>query len=161
MDNQIISKLSSYLVFQLGHEKFAVNIGHVNKILEMTEITKIPHTPDLYLGVINLLGDVIPVIDGRTKFGLKKKDADLNTCIVIVMFSADGDEILNVGLVVDQVLQVIDIADENLSSPPDLGKKFKLDFVPLVAKIKEEFILVLNVEKLFSADGLDHVNLDT
>ncbi len=159
MDSQIISGLRSYLIFQLGNEKFAVNIGHVKKVLEMTEITKIPHTPDLYLGMINLSGDVIPVIDGRTKMGMKMKNVDPNTAIVIFMVPS-GEEILTLGFVADQVLNVVDFSDENLSSPPDVGKRFQKDFIPYVARIKEEFILVLDIEKLFEGDKLDLVSMD-
>jgi chemotaxis signal transduction protein len=159
MENQIISGLNSFLIFQLGPEKFAVNIGHVKKILEMTAVTKVPHTPDSYLGIINLFGEVLPVIDGRTKFGLEKKDPDVSTCIVVVMIPLDA-EVYHVGFVVDQVLQVIDIAAENLSASPEIGKKFKLDFVRSVAKVKDEFILVLEVEKLFGEVDLTAINTD-
>ena len=147
------------MVFQLGNEKFAVNIGHIKKVLEMTEITKIPHTPDLYLGVINLSGDVIPVIDGRTKMGMRTKDLDPNTAIVIFMVPV-GDEIITLGFVVDQVLNVVDFTNDNLSSPPDIGKKFQKDFICYVARIKEEFILVLDIERLFEEDRLDLVSMD-
>lgn len=151
MDDQIISGLNSYLIFQLGAEKFAVNIGHVKKVMEMTYITKVPHAPDLYLGVINLFGEVLPVIDGRKKFGLKEAETNANTCIVVLMIPVDGG-IYQAGLVVDQVLQVTDLADEKLSFPAGPGKKFQFEFVSSIASIKDEIILVLNVEKLFDEE---------
>ncbi|MEL7587679.1 MAG: chemotaxis protein CheW [Prolixibacteraceae bacterium] len=159
MNNQIISGLTSYLIFQLGSEKFAVNIGHVRKILEMPHITKVPHAPALYLGVINLFGDVLPVIDGRIKFGMKQKEADNNTCIIILMVQVD-QEFFNIGFVVDQALQVIDIKDEDLNSAPEVGKKFQLDFISAVAKVQDEFILVLNTAKLFDEEDYTALNTD-
>lgn len=160
MENQIISGLNSFLVFQLGSEKFAVNIGHVKKILEMIHITRVPHAPELYLGVINHFGEVLPVIDGRIKFGLKKKEPDANTCIIILMISVEG-VVHHIGFVVDQVLQVAGIINENMRVTPDIGKKFQFDCISSIAKVKEDFILILNVEKLFSEKDITVINPDT
>ena len=157
MENQVISGLSSFLIFQLGSEKFAVNIGYVQKILEMIYITRVPHAPELYLGVINLFGEVLPVIDGRTKFDIKKKEVDANTCIIVLMAPVGG-AIHTIGIVVDQVLQVADITGENMCAPPDIGKKFRLDCISSIAKVKEEFILVLNMERLFEEKEVTLIN---
>ncbi len=159
MDSQIISGLDSYLIFQLGSEKFAVNIGYVKKILEMSHITKVPHAPDLYLGVINLFGEILPVIDGRKKFGFKEAGTNLSTCIVVLMLPVEGG-VYQTGMVVDQVIQVTDLAGENLSFPARIGKKFQFEFISSVAKIKDEFILVLNMEKLFDERDLTAVITD-
>ena len=156
MDNQVISGLKSYLTFKLGEEQFAVNIGHVKKILEITEITKVPHAPDYYLGVINLFGNVLPVIDGRLKFGLEKRQMDKNACIIVLMLSTENGAHA-IGILVDQVLKVTDILDENLSAPPEVGGKFKHDFIQSIANNENEFIIVLNVEKLFSDENIKDV----
>lgn len=157
MDNQVITGLNSFLIFQLNAEKFAVNIGYVQKILEMTHITRVPHAPELYLGVINLFGEVLPVIDGRTKFDLQKKEADANTCIIVLMVPVEGT-VHNIGMVVDQVIQVSDINGENMSVAPDIGKKFQFDCISAIAKVNEEFFLVLNVEKLFDEKEITTIN---
>ncbi len=159
MENQIITGLDSYLTFQIGREKFAVNIGYIKKIIEMVPITRVPHAPDLYLGVINLFGEVLPVIDGRLKFGLTKKEADENTCIMILMIAVE-EGIQNIGMVVDQVLKVTDIAEKEMNAAPDIGKKFRFDCIRAVAKVNGEFILVLNPEKLFSSDELNPESID-
>jgi purine-binding chemotaxis protein CheW len=126
----------------------------------MIHITRVPHAPELYLGVINLFGEVLPVIDGRIKFGLKKKEADANTCIIILMVPVEGG-IHHIGIVVDQVLQVAGIVNENMNAIPDIGKKFQFDCVSSIVKVKEDFILVLNVEKLFSEKDITAINTDT
>ncbi|MDD4190490.1 MAG: chemotaxis protein CheW [Mangrovibacterium sp.] len=151
MNSQIIKGLNSYLVFQLGPEKFAANIGHVKKILEMSRITKVPHAPDLYLGVINLFGEILPVVDGRKKFDFQEAEITNNTCIIVFMLPVDGD-VYQVGMVVDQVLQVADLTGGDLSSPPRTGKKFRFEFISSIARLRDEFILVLNMEKLFEKD---------
>ena len=151
MNSQIIKGLNSYLVFQLGPEKFAANIGHVKKILEMSRITKVPHAPDLYLGVINLFGEILPVVDGRKKFDFQEAEITNNTCIIVFMLPVDGD-VYQVGMVVDQVLQVADLTGGGLSSPPRTGKKFRFEFISSIARLRDEFILVLNMEKLFEKD---------
>jgi len=157
MENQIISGLNSFLIFQLGSDKFAVNIGYVRKIHEMTHITKVPHAPELYLGVINFFGDILPVIDGRVKFALKRKEFSKNTCIIILMVPLETG-IYNIGIVVDQVTQVADIDDGDMNDTPDLGKRFQFECISGIAKLKDEFVLVLNVEKLFSEKDLTAIN---
>lgn len=161
MENQVISGLNSFLIFQLGSEKFAVNIGYVQKILEINHITRVPHAPEIYLGVINFFGEVLPVIDGRSKFDLTRKAVDENTCIIVLMAPLEG-AVYPFGIVVDQVLKVADIPGDDMSVPPDIGKKFRFDCIHSVAKVKEEFIFVLNMEKIFDEKGIttsnEHLN---
>ncbi len=157
MENQIISGLKSYLTFKIGSEKFAVNIGHVKKILEMTHITRVPQVPDHYLGVINLFGNVLPVIDGRSRFGIERKENDVNTCIVVLMMSGQA-ETFAAGIVVDQVLEVLNIDDADLTNPPVAGKRFQHDFIRSIANVKEEFIIVLNENKLFEEENFTPLN---
>lgn len=157
MENEIIEGLDFYLSFKLGAEKFAVNIGHVKKILEMTSITKVPHVPDYYKGVINLFGDVLPVIDTRLKFGLAEKDYDQNTCIIVLMLS-EKEQAKGVGIIVDQVNQVIQVPEEQLKEPPEVGDKFKNELIEAIAQLDEEFIIVLNVEEIFSSREINYIN---
>lgn len=159
MENQIITGLDSYLTFLVGKEKFAVNIGYIKKIIEMVPITRVPHAPDFYPGVINLFGEVLPVIDGRLKFGLTKKEADENTCIMILMIAME-EGIQNIGMVVDQVLKVADIAEEEMNAAPKGRKRFRVDCIRAVAKVNGEFILVVDPEKLFSSDELNPERID-
>ncbi|MGQ8338487.1 chemotaxis protein CheW [Sunxiuqinia sp. A32] len=157
METQIIKGLNSYLTFQLGEERFAVNIGHVKKILEMTEITKVPHVPDYYLGVINLFGEVLPVISAGKRFGIEVAEQTEKTCIVVLMLEA-GEEVYSVGLMVDQVHHVMGISSDQLQPPPTIGKRFHHEFIESIANVNEEFIIVLDVDKLFYASDLELIN---
>ena len=154
MENEIIAGLDSYLSFQLGTEKFAVNIGHVRKILEMIEITRVPHVPNYYKGVVNLFGDVLPVIDSRLKFGFEEKPYDKNTCIIVLMLSS-LEKTNGIGLIVDQVHQVMQISDHQIKEPPEIGNKFRNELIESIAQVNDEFIIILNVEKVFSSEELD------
>ena len=157
MENEIIEGLDFYLCFQLGAEKFAVNIGHVKKIMEMTNITRVPHVPEFYKGVINLFGEVLPVIDSRLKFGMEEKTYDKNTCIIVLMLSTP-EKTNGVGIIVDQVHQVISIPSEQIKEPPEIGDKFKNELIQSIAQKDEEFIIILNVEKIFSTQELQVIN---
>lgn len=157
MDKEIIEGLDSYLSFQLGAERFAVNIGHVKQILGMTTINRVPHVPDYYKGVINLFGDVLPVIDGRLKFRMPEKNYDKNTCIIVLMFSAQ-EKITSIGLIVDQVHQVVQISKDQLKEPPEVGNKYRNELIQAIAQLDEKFLIILNVEKVFSLEELDIIN---
>ena len=157
MESEVIKGLHAYLSFQLGNEKFAVNIGYVKKILEMTEITRVPHVPDYYKGVINLFGEVLPVIDARLKFGMEEKNYDQDTCIIVLMLSEE-EKTSVVGIIVDQVHKVINISPERIKEPPELGEKFRNDLIQAIAQIDEEFIILLSVDDIFSTNELNEIN---
>jgi purine-binding chemotaxis protein CheW len=157
MENGIIEGLDDYLSFRLGAEKFAVNIGHVTKILEMSNITRVPHVPDYYKGVINLFGEVLPVIDSRLKFGMEEKPYDKNTCIIVLMLSAMKKS-AGIGLIVDMVEKVINIPASQIKEPPEVGEKFKNELVQAIAQLDDEFIIILNAEKFFSYQELEVIN---
>ncbi len=159
MERDIIQGLNSYLTFQLGSEKFAVNIGHVKKILELSDVTKVPHVPDYYMGVINLFGDVLPVICTRKRFGMELIDHAERTCIIVLMM-AHEEESFSVGIVVDQVHQVLQLDDSHMKLPPDLGKRFEHDFIKSIANINDEFIIVLDVDSLFNENELELISTD-
>lgn len=157
MENEIIEGLNAFLSFQLGNEKFAVNIGHVKKILEMTNITKVPNVPDFYKGVINLFGEVMPVIDSRLKFGMEEKSYDKNTCIVVLMMTVQG-KTKGLGVVVDQVHEVINIPPDQIKEPPEVGDRFSNELIQAIAQVDDEFIILLNVDKIFSSNELRMIN---
>ena len=157
MGSEIIQGLNSYLTFQLGEEKFAVNIGHVKKILEKTDTTKVPNVPDYYKGVVNLFGDVLPVICARRKFSMDEAEYTDKTCIIVLMLTYE-EESFSVGFIVDQVHQVMVINEDQMKPTPGLGKGQQHEFIKSIANVKDEFIIVLDVEKLFNASDLELIN---
>lgn len=145
--------LNSYLSFTLGEELFAAHVRNVLNILELTRITKIPRAPDYMLGVINLRGAVLPVIDARIKFGLPATDYTVNTCIIVAEVQMEG-EAIHVGALVDSVQEVLEVEKEQIQPPPSIGNKFKTEFIIGMLKKEEEFIMLLDMDKVFSTDDL-------
>jgi purine-binding chemotaxis protein CheW len=153
MNNELSDQINSYLSFKLGGEIFAANVGKVLNILEMTEITKVPKAPDYMKGVINLRGTVLPVVDTRIKFGMPETEYTNNTCILVMEVEVDGEQV-QVGGLVDGVQAVLEIEKEDILPPPSIGSKYRSEFISGIAKIDEKFIMLLDMDRVFSADEI-------
>ena len=152
-NHEVKAETSSYLTFKLGEETFAANVSKVLNILEMIKITKVPKAPPYMKGVINLRGSVLPLIDTRIKFGMSETEFSTNTCILVLDLYLN-DESVKVGALVDSVQEVIEISADQVQPPPSIGTKFKSDFIEGMAKAGEEFIMLLDVEQIFSTDEI-------
>jgi len=146
----------SYLTFKLGEEQFGVHVSQVLNILEMTSITRVPKSPDYMKGVINLRGKVLPIIDARLKFGMEETEYTDNTCIIVMDLEMDGKTI-NIGTIVDGVLSVVEIDDSQVEPPPNIGSKFKSEFIYGMAKVDEDFIMLIDMQKVISADEMTEI----
>ena len=153
MNKESITKVNSYLSFNLGEEEFAAHVGKVLNILEMTKITEVPKSPDYMKGVINLRGAVLPVIDTRIKFGMTQTEYTTNTCIVVMEVEMEGD-MVQVGALVDSVQAVLELDEAQIQPPPSIGSKYKSEFIYGMAKVEENFIMLLDMEKVFSSDEI-------
>jgi purine-binding chemotaxis protein CheW len=150
-------KLNSYLSFKLGDEIYAANVSKVLNILEMTKITKVPKTPDYMKGVINLRGTVLPVVDTRIKFAMSPTEFTANTCILVLDIDIDNES-LHVGGLVDAVQEVLEIEPNQILPPPNIGSKFKSQFITGMYKMNDEqFIMMLDMDKIFSVDDLAYL----
>jgi purine-binding chemotaxis protein CheW len=145
--------INSFLSFRLGEEVFALHVGKVQKILEMTEITEVPRSPDYMKGVINLRGNVLPVIDMRVKFGMAPAERTKTTCILVIEAEIEKETVM-VGLLVDAVQAVQKIKDEEILPPPSIGSKFRSDFISGMTRFNDRFYMVLNIDLLLSSDDL-------
>ena len=155
------STLNSFLSFKLGDETFAANVSKVLNILEMTKITKVPQAPAYMKGVINLRGTVLPVIDTRIKFGLSPTEFTPNTCILVLDIQIENES-LHVGGLVDSVQEVLEIEPNEMLAPPNIGNRFRSQFITGMYKLnEEEFIMLLDMDKVFNVEDLtvlsDHV----
>ena len=150
---EIIQGLNSYFTFRLGTKLFAVNIGQITKILELTDITKVPNSPRYFKGIINLFGDVIPVFDGRLKFGFQETEKTRETCILILVFELDG-QVVNTGIIVDSVEKVLIFEPDQIKPAPTVGKGFNAEFINGITTYNDEFVIILNIEKIFSEEEI-------
>ena len=148
-----IIEMTQYLTFKLEEEIFALDISKVREVLDFTAITKVPRTPEFMRGVINLRGNVVPVVDMRLKFGMTKTENTVNTCIIIVEINLDG-EMTVLGALADAVQEVIDLGAGQIEPAPKIGTKLKTDFIQGMGKRDEGFIIILDIDRVFSADEL-------
>ncbi len=147
------TKINSYLTFKLRDEIFGANVAKVLNILEMTKITKVPNSPSYMKGVINLRGSVLPLLDTRIKFDMGETVYTTNTCILVLDIEMGGDTV-HVGALVDSVLEVIEIDNDHIQPPPSIGSKYKSEFIDGMAKIGDDFIMLLNMDLIFSTSEL-------
>lgn len=150
MGETTVSKTTQYLTFKLGEEIFAVDVAQVREILDFTTVTKIPQTPDFMRGVINLRGSVVPVVDMRLKFGMAKTEKSVNTCIVVVEVNLDNETLI-IGALADSVQEVIELESGQIEPPPKIGSRLKVEFLKGMGKRDETFIMILDIDKVFSA----------
>jgi len=144
-----------YLTFILGDEEYGVGIMKVREIIGVMEITVVPHTPDNIKGVINLRGRVIPVMDLRLKFGMEEKEYTDRTCVIVVEVQGNNGPI-HVGLLVDEVSEVMNILNEDIEPPPDFGGNGEDDSILGMGKVKNQVKILLDVDRIVG-QGFTHL----
>ena len=145
-----------YLTFQLSKEVYAVNILHVREIIQFSAMTPIPMMPEFILGVINLRGSVVPVLDLSSRFGDKKIESTKRTSIIIIEIQLNELE-FEVGIMVDIVNDVLELRQSDIESPPSFGSKIRTDFIEGMGKVGERFLILLNIENILSIEELSAV----
>jgi len=149
-----ITETTQYLTFKLEDELFALDIDKVREVLDFTSITKVPQTPDYMRGVINLRGSVVPVVDLRLKFGQAMAEKTVNTCVIIVEVEMDGEKVV-MGAMADAVQEVLDLEPGQIEPPPRIGTKLNLDFIRGMGKHADQFIIILDIDKVFTVSELE------
>ena len=151
-----IAETTQYLTFKLAGEVFALDISKVREVMDFTTVTKVPQTPDFMVGVINLRGSVVPVVDMRLKFGMTMTEKSVNTCIIIVEIELDGETTV-LGALADSVQEVMELDPGDIEPPPRIGTRLKTKFVKGMGKRNDHFIIILDIDKVFSAEELTAV----
>ena len=146
-----------YLTFLLANEEYAIGILKVKEIIEYDTVTTVPKTPKWVRGVINLRGAVVPVVDLSIKFGLELKPVTKTTCIVIVETQFESQN-TTIGIIVDAVSQVMELATEDLQPVPEFGTRVKVDYLLGMAQLGKKFALLLDVDRVLSIDELLDLN---
>jgi len=148
-----LNDIKTYLSFRLKNELFAINVSKVLTILEMKPITKVPNSPEYMRGVINLRGNVLPVIDMRTKFGMPSVEFTQETCIIVLNVIIE-EETIQLGILVDAVDAVLEIQDNEIEESPTIGTRYKVEFIKGMYMVDDGFIMILNIDLIFSAAEL-------
>ena len=153
MANIQAAETGQYLTFVLAEEEFALEIAKVREVLDYPHITRVPRMPDYLCGVINLRGNVVPVVDMRLKFGMPRSEKTVDTCVVIVEADLEG-ELVVMGALADSVQEVLDMAEGDIEPPPTMGTRLNTDFIRGMGKQGERFIIILDIDKVLSKDEM-------
>jgi len=156
MSIESVAETSQYLTFKLSDEIFALDISKVREVLDYTVITKVPQTPEFMCGVINLRGSVVPVVDMRLKFGMSKTEKSVNTCIIIVEIIVDQETTI-LGCLADSVQEVMDLEPNQIEPAPKIGTRLKTGFIKGMGKRNENFVIILDIDKVFTGEELTQV----
>ena len=146
-------RAGKYLVFHLGKEEFGIRVLKVREIMGIQDITAVPQTPPYVKGVINLRGKVIPVVDLRLKFGLPEIEYTQRTCIIVVQVEADAHGML-MGIVVDGVAEVLNLAPADIEDTPDFGQGVETTYLLGMAKIKGKVKILLDIDQVLTSQEL-------
>lgn len=141
--------LLQWVTFRLDNETYGVNVMQVQEVLRMTEIAPVPGAPDYVLGIINLRGNVVTVIDTRKRFGLEPREVDDATRIVITEIEQQV-----IGMLVDAVAEVVDVRMSEIETAPSVGNDESSRFIQGVSSREGELLILVDLNKLLSADEL-------
>src|SRR5438034_1023956 len=146
-------RAGKYLTFMIGKEEFGVGVLRVREIMGIQDITAVPQTPPYLKGVINLRGKVIPVIDLRLKFGLPSIDYTQRTCIIVVQVKSGSTSLL-MGIVVDEVSEVLTMAPGDIEDTPDFGANVETSYILGMAKIKGKVKILLDIDEVLTSQEI-------
>jgi purine-binding chemotaxis protein CheW len=155
-----ITEVRQYLTFKLDSEVYALDVATVREVLDFTTVTRIPRTPEFMRGVINLRGSVVPVVDLRLAFGMSGTEKTVNTCIIVVEVRFDGETTI-MGALADSVEEVIDLEPEQIQPAPQIGTSIKTDFIRGMGKRDANFLMILDIDRVFSNDQLAGLQLSS
>lgn len=153
MSTTLITETTQYLTFKLADEVFAVDVAKVREILDYTPATKVPGTPEFMRGVINVRGNVVPVVDMRLKFGLSATEKTVDTCIVVMEITVDEDKAI-LGAMADSVQEVFELEASQIEPPPRIGTRWRTEFIKGIGKRNDELIIILDIDRVFSTTEL-------
>ncbi len=142
-----------FLEFQVETREYAIEISHVVEIVGVQKITEVPDFPNYVLGVVNLRGSIIPVIDVRLRFGFPQKDYNDRTCLIVAKINDS-----QVGLIVDSVREVVSIPPESVSPPPAISKDSVSKFVKGIARIGEAVVVILSLNELLQQEAIEQLS---
>lgn len=150
-DNDVSSSLvHQFLTFILNGEEYGIGILHIREIIEYNHMTIVPLMPDFIEGVINLRGNVVPVVNLARRFGHEAQAVGKRTSIVVIDIKDNDDESVEVGIVVDVVNEVIELTSTDIAAAPAFGTKIRTDFIKGMGKVDDKLMILLDVDHVLS-----------
>ncbi len=152
MSEEVQAMLSQYLTFSLRDESFAIEIAKVREVLDVASMTRIPRMPDYMNGVINLRGNVVPVMDLGLKLGMAPISKTRNTCIMIVEIEVEGS-LVQMGAITDSVHMVVDLAPGDIEPVPKMGTGLNTEFIEGMGHLDDKFLIILDIDRVLASEG--------
>lgn len=149
----MITETRQYMTFKLGNELFAIDVAQVREVLEVSQVTKVPTAPDYMRGVVNVRGQATPVVDLRLRFGLPPAADTVHTRIIVMELDLNGEATV-LGGIADSVHEVIELEPGNINPPPRIAMRWRTEFIQGMGKRGTDFIIILNVNAVFSSNDL-------
>ena len=147
------TETTQYITFKLGDELFAIDVAQVREVLEVSTITKVPTAPACMRGVVNVRGQATPVVDLRLRFGLPQGTDTVHTRIIVMELQLDG-EVTVLGGIADSVHEVIELDSGDIDAPPRIAMRWRTEFIQGMGRRGDDFIIILDVNKVFSSEDL-------
>jgi purine-binding chemotaxis protein CheW len=155
-ESRVNMSAGKYLTFKLGPESYGIGILKVQEIIGMMAVTRMPRTPAYVRGVVNLRGKVIPVLDLRLKFGMETRQDTERTCIIVVQLQSSGS-MITMGIIVDEVSEVLDVAAEQIEPPPTFGVSVDVSFILGMGKVGQKVVLLLDADRILMRQELEEI----
>jgi purine-binding chemotaxis protein CheW len=152
MNQNEAKQTNQYLSFTMRDENFAIEISKVREVLDVSTLTRIPRMPDYLSGVINLRGNVVPVMDLGLKLGMTAIAQGRNTCIMIVEVRVDGVDV-EMGVLTDSVQMVLDLPPEAVEPVPRMGTDLNTDFIKGMGRQDDKFLIILDIDAILATEG--------
>ncbi len=153
---EVVGEPSQFLTFHVGGERFAIGILDVKEIIEVAAMTRVPMTPEFIRGVINLRGNVVAVVDLASRLGRGTSDLSKRSCIVLVEIEA-GDERQTIGMLVDEVNEILEIPLRDMQPAPNFGTDIRTDFIQRMGRIDDAFIVLLEINHVLSVGEMSEL----
>ena len=147
------TETTQYITFKLGDELFAIDVAQVREVLEISTITKVPTAPACMRGVVNVRGQATPVVDLRLRFGLPQGTDTVHTRIIVMELQLDA-EVTVLGGIADSVHEVIELDSGDIDAPPRIAMRWRTEFIQGMGRRGDDFIIILDVNKVFSSEDL-------
>jgi purine-binding chemotaxis protein CheW len=152
----IDEEATQYLTFFVAEERYAIAILDVKEIIEVSQMTRVPMTPDYIRGVINLRGNVVPVVDLCARLGKGRSELTKRSCIVLVEVEAGGER-QPLGMLVDEVNEILEIPASHLQPAPDFGTDIRTDFIQAMGRVDDLFMILLDINHVLSVEELSQL----
>ena len=146
-----------FLTFQLAGEEYGINITRVQEIKGWMPVTRIPNTPDFVSGVLNLRGNIVPILDMRNRFNLEKADYSPTT-VIIVLSVEDAHRSRDIGIIVDAVSDVLNVNNEDIKEPPEFGNNINVEFISGLTVFGQKMVMILDIDKMLLSQEMKMID---